>query len=655
MIKRTVKSVIAGILMLLNASAAGQYPAIFNAPKGVYILLDTTWHKGTVINIERGETASAITLLETIPVPSDAKSFAGKLLSAEKDLPLTPASDGPTASTWWEGLNQSPSMPVFLMNPAGLIAVGVGYYDKTVEKGKHYFYRIRVKSPDGSVLNERTTGDFLYTADEQLPKPGFMFAKEQLERISLNWAYVPKKQPGNIKLFRRNEGENAFNEIPFTGGYQVKGDSVIITLTDTLVKPMSVNRYYMQAYDWLGNAFPLSDTAEARAYSPISAPMIRMLSTTALPGKHAIRLSWPALNAKWVKGIVVFRSKSMGGKYFPVATLCASDTSFTDNVPRFNENYWYFAVVVNRFGNGMPSTRVFETVPGSSVPLQPGQPVLTSVSNSVMISWKRPGGIITGYYVYRGYGFHDTLQQLSTLIPSDSLHFRDTTAVPGNAYRYSVAAVGEGNGLSLPSDPSTIQLPSNGKVSVPGDLSYRNEGSRIILFWSNLLLKDGQVGGYNVYRRSEGEPGFKKLTQKPLSPFSNTYSDTLFTRGKTQEYAISSVDTKGVEGSRSPFMKIGTELPERDPLEGISAYNTAGGGVLIKWPVLADPTVTGYKIFRFTGTEEPVCIGKSEKTSASYTDSSPVKGNQMSNYFVKAVYSDGYETEPGDITAIKLP
>jgi len=655
MIKRTVKSVIAGILVLLNASAAGQYPAIFNAPKGVYILLDTAWHKGSVITIERGESSSTTSLMGTIQVPADHKSFTSSLQSAEKDFPSARAADGQVASKWWEGLNQSPSMPVFLMNPAGLIAAGVGYYDKTVEKGKHYFYRIRVKSPDGSVLNERTTGDFLYTADEQLPKPGFMFAKEQLERISLNWAYVPKKQPGNIKLFRRNEGENSYNEIPYTGGYQVKGDSVYLSLTDTLVKPMSVNRYYMQAYDWLGNAFPLSDTAEARAYSPISAPMIRMLSTTALPGIHAIRLSWPALNVKWVKGIVLFRSNSMGGRYFPVATLSASDTSFTDKVPRFNENYWYFAIVVNRFGNGMPSTRVFETVPGSSVPLQPGQPVLTSVSNSVLISWKRPGGIITGYYVYRGYGFHDTLQQLSILIPSDSLHFRDTTAVPGNAYRYSVAAAGEGNGLSLQSDPSAIQLPSNGKVSVPRDLSYRNEGSRIILFWSDLLLEDGRVGGYIVYRRSEGESGFKKLTQKPLSALSNTYSDTLFTRGKIQEYTISSVDTKGVESSRSPVLEVATELPERSPLEGIAAFNTSDGAVLIKWPVVRDPTVTGYKIFRFAGTEEPVCIGKSDITASSFTDISPVKENKLSNYFVKAVYSDGFETEPGEIMAVRMP
>ena len=110
----SVKSILAGLTMLIAVSAAAQYPAVFNAPKGIFILLDTTWHKGTVINIERGESSSTNSPLVIIPVPADEKGFVKNLHSAEKEFPISPAATDAAASAWWNGLNQSPSMPVFL-------------------------------------------------------------------------------------------------------------------------------------------------------------------------------------------------------------------------------------------------------------------------------------------------------------------------------------------------------------------------------------------------------------------------------------------------------------------------------------------------------------------------------------------------------------
>ncbi|MEI6884676.1 MAG: fibronectin type III domain-containing protein [Bacteroidota bacterium] len=653
--KKIFPVLFSALLIQVFTTVNAQYPAALIAPKGVFVLIDSAWHKNSVIEISRSDNSGSFTDLVKITVPLVESEFKKGIRNAEKDFTALPESDEKSVSAWWMGLNASPAMPVFMMNPAGLIAAGIAYYDKSAIAGATYNYRILITDATGKAIQEKLTGNTLHTSVQSLPVPRFIRATEDEKIIRVCWGYVPKKMPAFVKVYRLMEGEKDYGEMKFSGGFNVKGDSVFITHSDTLVKAMSAYKYIIRAFDWLGNAYPVSDTAIARAYSVYSAPVIRMFYTKAVPEKHAIRLSWPQPEGQSLRGILLFRSSGIDGSYIHLATLPATDTSYTDIVPLANENYWYFAVVANRFGYGMPSARVFDLVSTSTIPLPPSAPKISASKKGAEISWSGKGGVIIGYYVYRGEGYRGQLKQLSDIVkPSASPLYLDSTALPGSAYRYAVAALGEGNGISKLSDSVSVMLPANGNITVPFNLSYRIEGSGIMLFWENLLNDDGMVRGYMVYRKAGGKTDFSRLTQSALSSLTNSFTDSTIMGGQTVEYAIASVDPKGIESRRSIPLLIEIPEPARIQVGDLSLIND-GGNVIVKWSEIIEPAVTAFKVFRFTETSEPVLIGTAKPGENCITDRSPARGNVLNNYFVKAVYGESIETEPAEISAIRVP
>ena len=652
--KKTTTYIIFTLIFLVCASVQAQFPAGFNGPKGIFIQVDSAWHKNATVVIQRSDNSGAFKLLANIRVPGNEADFKAMLKAAGNDFSVNPVDEN-TISKWWNGLNGKPVMPVFMMNPAGMIAAGAGYYDKTALQGTRYNYRINITAADGSRIKEGNTGDILFSATESLPRPRFIYAGEDEKVTTMTWGYVPKKLPSTVKIFRLAEGDKEYREIGFNGGLRVKGDSVYITAKDTLVQPMAIYKYIIDASDWFGNSYPVSDTAVARAYSIYSAPVIRMFYTKPVPEKHAIRLSWPKIAGTDLRGILLFRSTSHDGKFLHLATLPGTDTAYMDVVSLANENYWYFAIVANRFGYGLPSTRVFDQVTASANPMKPAMPRLTSKGKGVEITWAYQGGIVKGYYIYRGEGYRGALKLLTGIIGlAKTMSYTDTTVIPGNAYCYAVAALGEGKGISPVSDAISLMIPANGKITVPYNLRYRNDNSNIILFWENLLVNDGLVSGYSVYRKISGQTAFVKLTATPLSSLTNSFKDSITFGGKTVEYAVASVDPKGIESVRSSSLSIDIPEPERIQVTGLSLIND-GGNILVKWPVVFDPDIQSFKVFRFSETDEPVLIKTTNEDEFSFTDRYPVKGNKLNNYFVKAVYKDGSETEPGEIAAIRIP
>jgi hypothetical protein len=640
--------------IILSTTGFSQFPSAFVAPKGMVLIVDSAFHKGATVIIERKKSGEDFKQLDKITVPINESDFHSRVESAAADFPGYPATPEKTLSSWWKGLNESKPMPVFLMNPAGIIASGMGFYDKTVRPGEVYDYRVTVRSSDGTTVSDNRTGNVYSSNAGKLPVPRCVKIGEDADVIRLTWGYATKKIPAVVRIYRLDEGKNDYREIGFYGGFNAKGDSIMISARDTAVTPMSMYRYYILAYDWLENPFPVSDTILARSYSIYAAPAIRTIMTHPVPAQHAIRLSWPKLNGTGLRGILLFRGATRDGNFQHLATLPATDTAFLDVVPKANETYWYFVVVANRFGYSLPSVRTFDLVTASSNPMKPSMPHVEAVTRGAKITWRYGGGMIRGYTLYRGEGYRGELLQLSDFIaPADSMSYLDTTAVPGNAYRYSLQALGEGMGISPLSEAVSIMLPANGNITIPGMLHYRNDGVHIMLFWDDLLLSDGQVNGYSVYRRISDGAGFVKLTQTPIPKLTNSFTDSITFFGKTVEYSIASVDIRGVESRRSNPVAIMIPPQEFPVVDGLSVIDD-GGQIMVRWAALLNPSLAGYAVYRFSEDEEPSMIGKASAGESTYVDKTPVRNGKMNNYFVRAVFIDGTESDPGEIASIRL-
>ena len=125
------------------------------------------------------------------------------------------------------------------------------------------------------------------------------------------------------------------------------------------------------------------------------------------------------------------------------------------------------------------------------------------------------------------------------------------------------------------------------KISIPYNLRYRSDNSHITLFWENLLLTDGQVKAYTVYRRTGAEQGFTRITPSPISAFTNTYTDSVTFGGKTAEYSVASIGPDGVESQKSAALTVELPLNEKIQINRISLIRN-GESVIVRWPIVAD-------------------------------------------------------------------
>ena len=638
-------------IMLPSVSQA-QYPACFQAPWGIFIMIDSAFHAGASLSVQRSDNHGAYTTLPSAVIPKNEKEFFSLLRKAEKNFPQQATAGEQLKASWWKGISQGKPNAMFLMSPAGMLASGMADFDRDVQKGNACRYRILFSDEKGT--RELLSNEILYSGNMSLPRPAFVSRQEDAGSIGIQFGYTPRITPSQVSVFRKTEGSQEFREIPFRGGFSNMGDSTLITCIDTAVDLMKEYSYCVKLRDWLGNEFPVSDTAVGRAYSQLAAPVINRLYIKPVTSNHAIRLSWDAVKSPGVRGIFLFRSGSRDGKYSRIATLTFRDTAYVDVVPLANENYWYFAVVANRFGYGNPGARVFAQVSLNSNPFKPQRPGIRLKQNKPVISLRASGANSMGFVVYRGEGYHGELRQVSVHLSLSDTAYVDSCAVNGRSYCYAYAVLGEGSGLSPRSDSVSIQVPSAGHISIPFNLKAFTDGTCVNLFWENMLLSDGLVNGYRVYRRLEGENQFTRLTAVALSSYSNSFRDSVTFPGRVMEYCVTSVDPGGIESPMSAPLGIQTLNAGRTGVSGIMLRNT-GGKVIISWARIIDSSLKSYRIFRFTENSEPSEIGLADAVSDSFSDNSPLKGNLLLNYYVNAVYSDGTETETEEIPGIRLP
>jgi len=124
------------------------------------------------------------------------------------------------------------------------------------------------------------------------------------------------------------------------------------------------------------------------------------------------------------------------------------------------------------------------------------------------------------------------------------------------AYRGAVVSVTSSAGKSLTEvegdDTASIKLFAHDVFPpvVPASLQAVSSGPGqppfIDLIWAPVM--DADLDGYNVYRREEGA-AMLKLNSDPLK--TPAYRDTHVSSGKTYFYAVSAIDERGNESSRS--------------------------------------------------------------------------------------------------------
>jgi hypothetical protein len=185
--------------------------------------------------------------------------------------------------------------------------------------------------------------------------------------------------------------------------------------------------------------------------------------------------------------------------------------------------------------------------------------------DGVILTWTSPGeslnstGVQVRYRIYRrdeSTGKDAIAGEVPVSQPG-AAHFADSSFEWEKTYLYRITAVsiikradGEVQVEGEDSAPVRVIAHDIFPPSVPAGLqaAYSGEGQKpfIDLIWAPVTNTD--LAGYNVYRREESGVAIKLNTDPVKSP---SYRDSDVGSGKTYTYAVSAVDARGNESSRS--------------------------------------------------------------------------------------------------------
>lgn len=196
------------------------------------------------------------------------------------------------------------------------------------------------------------------------------------------------------------------------------------------------------------------------------------------------------------------------------------------------------------------------TVKPMVCPLPPQNLRFTVFENKIEIEWDPPqknidqssAPKIEGYNVYRGKEEAETRRLNSSLIKEQK--YDDEDFIFKKTYHYFVRASATDSSPYLESDDSEIlEVTAKDKfppVSPAGLVSMSGK-NYITLSWDE--NQEGDLAGYRVWRKKEGEEEYILLTPKPIE--GNTFNDTKVEKNKRYYYSITAQDIYGNESPKS--------------------------------------------------------------------------------------------------------
>jgi fibronectin type 3 domain-containing protein len=367
---------------------------------------------------------------------------------------------------------------------------------------------------------------------------------------------------------------------------------------------------------------------------------IKVLPPTALTASVdsalGVTISWTApLNTAATK-YTIYRNTSGGtptliGEVYPDTS--ATTYTYVDGTAVAGTTYFYAVKTVGLDGTGESdlSTTVQAVRPSASAPSGLLASDGTSTS-TVTLTWNPVSGTGVSYKVYR----RDAGQTGSVLVQissTSSTTYSDTLAEPGRVYEYALKSTKSGGGDSSMSDPDLGYR----ALSASSSMAATNGGSTtsVTLTWAPVTGN----AGYDLYRSEGG--GFGPVKSVPTGNTNTTDAPPSAVPGRLYTYMVKAkgptVGTYTVaDSAASPQATGGMNLPA---LSDVAATNgTSSAHVLITWSPLSLTTnfVTGYRVFRATGSSAPTAIADVDQNTNSYMDTTAVVGVTYA-YSVKAL------------------
>ena len=398
-----------------------------------------------------------------------------------------------------------------------------------------------------------------------------------------------------------------------SGTYSLVADSISST-SWTDPSPLSGKNYYKVAAS--GYGITSYRSSETSVNFTLAVPTDLTASMTEQEGKPVVSLSWTA--SQYAQSYTVYRSENSSGTYSVVAENVTSN-SWTDLSPLSGMNYYKVAAS----GYGINSNQSSYASVSFTIAAPTGLSAAFEENKGIVVSWTA-SQYAQSYTVYRSSSSSGTYRYSVVAENVTSTSWTDSSPLSGNNY-YKVEASGYGL-TSSQSSPTSLNLTLAAPTDLSANMIERNGKLVVDLSWT----ASQYAQSYTVYRSSSSSRTYRVLAENITS---TSWTDSSPLSG--YNYYKVAASGYGLTGSQSSPTSLNFTLAAPTFLS--ASMTERNGKLVVDLSWRASQYAQSYTVYRSSSSSGTYSVVAENVTSTSWTDSSPLSGN---NYY--KVEASGY-------------
>lgn len=524
-------------------------------------------------------------------------------------------------------------------------AMGWRWEDKTVEKGKMYYY-VLISPAVGQQPADTVTALISTKQSYKVPAMLPVMAMPWDKTITLYWnrksasrlfsCYYIERSDDNGRSFHR------INSLPYVDGSS-RERTDWIHYTDSISQNYKLFTYRVRGVTAFGE---LSDpsapvmAAGSDKTSPASPINVKAENTKG----SEVKISWQKpLREKDLAGFLIGRGSSVNGPFFPLDTVLLAPTSqsFTDHFAVPWDKNFYIVAAIDTAGNAARSMPAYAILVDSIPPAVPvGLMGSIDTLGVVRLHWRWNKELdLQGYNVYASNNPSQAFYILNSQYITDS-SFKDTISIKTLTRHiyYRICAFDKTGNPSPYSKILELTKPDIIPPTAPAINHFLVTDSSVVLQWAPSSSED--VARQIVWRKEKGVGPWMRLDS--LQNNIVAYADRSVQVKKEYDYALTAVDSSGLSSDYSfPIHARIYDNGKRKEIESLRLLVTDKRLLQLSWKYsLADRQHIHFIIYRNYNNNGLEMYKNINGDKNEFTDTLlPGEGNYQ--YAIKVVTDDG--------------
>jgi fibronectin type 3 domain-containing protein len=509
------------------------------------------------------------------------------------------------------------------------ISSGLEFTDETAEKGKTYFYEVKIA---GDNHPSRLANCFVNAEKNEVLLPE-LDAIGNDHTASLSWMHQGVTEPILYYYVEKSEDGSNFERISYPIYYSPEdrfeeshsnNKAKVIYKEDSLVENYKTYFYRLVGVDVWAEEYISDDKVMVVGEDQRPPHPVDVLNVDLDKVSKKITYSWDYEEPADFAGFRFFSSDRINGKYKPLNEgISIKDIrSFTIDNAKENEAVFFMVVAYDTSGNYAPSEPKIAMLPDLYPPSVPtGFNARIDTNGCVTLYWNaNPENDIKGYRIFASNSKKDKGASLEGLLIKDTFYLDTINLKTLSKFKYfQLEAVDYNINGSGRTAYITVKLPDQQAPSPSQFREIDKTPNGLMLTWSKSLSMD--VKNYVIYR--------KKVTQKnwylvaEVSSDKNSYKEVDELVGN-YEYKLQVVDSSGNKSAFSETILVKVQAKDKQIIFSEIKAKKKDEGVEVSWKTENEKDGY-YVVFRKEKSGDFVAIGSVKEHS--FLDKNVKKGN----------------------------